>query len=259
MSFPKKRNIDLTPPLVGQARIEQLISDIDPITNYFPSGILIKDLESGVRDFVRELNFTIDSERVPVIFFPGERWSEFSKSWKYLDKDKNIIFPIITVRRLGPPKPGSHTITKYVIPGRKTFTYLRVPTFDGQYHGVNLYKIPQPVPVDLIFSVQVFTHYIQDLNKFNELMLIDFSSRQSYSKVKGRFIPLVLDDISDESTMESFDQDRFYSQSYSLTMLGYLQDESEFEIANGVKKIIMFTEVSGDYPIISGSTVSGGT
>lgn len=259
MSLPKKRNINITPPKVGQKRIDQLLNDTDPKTSFLPSGILIKDLEIGMRDFIRELNFTLDGEKVPVVFLPGERWSEFAKTWKYLDQDKNVVMPLITVRRLEPPQPGTSVITKYTIPGRKTFTYVKVPTFDGTYRGVDLYKIPQPVPVDIKYEVRLFSHYIQDINKFGELILGDFSSRQSYTKVKGRYIPIVLDNISDESTIENFDEDRYYNQVYSFTMMGYIQDEQEFEISKGAKKVIIMTEIDGDYPIISGDTVFSGT
>ena len=260
MSFPKKRNVNITPPLVGQDRIDQLLNDTDPITSYLPSGILIKDLEIGMRDFINELNFTLDGEKVPVIFMPGERWSEFAKSWKYLDQDKNIVFPLISVRRLEPPQPGTSVITKWTIPGRKTFTYLKVPTLDGGgIRGVDFYKIPQPVAVDIKYEVRLFSHYIQDINKFAEIILGDFSSRQSYSKVKGRFIPIVLDNISDESTIENFDEDRYYVQIYSFTMMGYIQDENEFEISKGVKNIMILTEVDQDFITISGDTTLSGT
>ena len=73
-------------------------------------------------------------------------------------------------------------------------------------------------------------------------------------------MPIIIDgNPSDESTIENFDGDRFYSQVYSLILMGYIQDEQEFEISKGVKKVIFFTEVDNDFITISGSTVSGGT
>ena len=259
MSLPKKRNIDLTPTLVGQSRIDQLMLDTDKKTSYLPLGINIKDLETGFKEFIEELNFTLDGNKVPILFFTKERWASFSQEWKYIDKDKQIIMPSITIRRAAPPKPGTSVITKYNIPGRKTFTYMRVPTFDGTTSGVDIFKIPQPISVDLSLEVRILSKYTQDINKFNELILTDFCSRQSYMKTKGYFFPIVLDDVGEEGTMENFDQDRFYNQVYSFTLMGYLQNENEFETIKGVKKIIVFTEVRGDYPTISGSTVSGGT
>lgn len=259
MSMPKKRQINISQPKIGQDRIDQLLNDTDPITNYLPSGISIKDLDIGMKDFVRELNFTLDGEKVPVIFLPGERWSEFAREWKYLDEDKNIVMPLITVRRSEPPQPGTSVITKYTIPGRKTFVYMRVPTFNGTYRGIDIFKIPQPISLDLKFEIRFFSHYIQDVNKFGELILADFSSRQSYTKVKGRFIPIVLDSVGSEDTMENVDQDRFYVQVYSFTMMGYIQDEEEFEISPSVDKVVILTEVDNDFITISGNTVSGGT
>ncbi len=259
MSLPKKRQVNITPPLVGQARIDQLISDTDRRTSFLPPGINIKDLETGFKEFIEELNFTLDGNKVPIVFFTKERWASFSQEWKYVDRDKQIIMPLISIRRSSPPKPGTSVITKYTIPGRKTFQYFQNATFDGSYRGVDIFKIPQPIPVDLKFECRILSKYIQDINKFNELILTDFSSRQSYMKSKGHFFPIVLDDIAEEGTMENFDEDRFYNQVYSFTLMGYLQNEDEFEISKGIKKIIMFTEVDSDFITISGSTVSGGT
>ena len=261
MSVPKKRQLNITPSKVGQSRIDELLTDTDKKTSYFPPGISIKDLETGMMDFIRELNFTIGGEKVPVVFLPGERWSEFSRNWQYLDQDKNVVMPVIIIRRSAPPSHGTSVITKYNIPGRKTFTYMRIPTLDGGgYRGVDIYKIPQPTSVDCRFELRLFSHYIQDMNKFGELLLIDFSSRQSYQKIKGFYMPIIIDgNPSDESTIENFDGDRFYSQVYSLILMGYIQDEQEFEISKGVKKVIFFTEVDNDFITISGSTVSGGT
>ncbi|PCI28138.1 hypothetical protein COB55_04480 [Candidatus Wolfebacteria bacterium] len=259
MSLPKKRQINITPNLVGQDRIDELMNFTDPVSTGFPSGINIKDLETGMRDFIKELNFTIDGELVPVIFFPGDRWSSFAKTWKYVDEDENIVFPLISINRSAPPAPGTSIISRYVIPGRKTFQTFRMATFDGVNSGVDIFSVPQPIPIDLKFQIKIFSHYIQDTNRFGELLITDFSSRQSFQKIKGRFMPIIMDgDPSDESTIEDFEGDRFYSQSYPLILQGYLQDENEFKITPAVNKILVVSEVD-PFKTISGTTVLSGT
>jgi len=258
MSMPKKRQVNISPAKRGQERIDELLNSVDPKTSYFPPGISIKDLENGFKEFIEELNFTLDGKKIPVVFLPSERWAEFSKSWKYLDKDKNPIMPLISIRRSSPPAPGTSLNKLYNIPGRKTFTYMRVPTFSS-YRGADIYKIPQPIQVDCRFQLFFLSKYIQDINKFAELILTDFSSRQSYTKIKNFYMPIILeDDPSDESTIEDFSGDRFYKQVYNFNLMGYIQNEDEFEIKPAVQKIIMFQEVDSDFITLSGNTVLSG-
>ena len=33
---------------------------------------------------------------------------------------------------------------------------LKVPTWDGQRKGMDIYKIPQPVPVDITYNIKIF-------------------------------------------------------------------------------------------------------
>jgi hypothetical protein len=56
-----------------------------------------------------------------------------------------------------------------------------------------------------------------------------FSSRQAYTFIKGQYVPIVLNNISDESQMQ-MDARKYFIQTYDFTMLGYLIDEEEFEV-----------------------------
>jgi hypothetical protein len=110
--------------------------------------------------------------------------------------------------------------------------------------GADVYKIPQPVPVDIGFDVTIVCTKFRDINTFNKKVLQKFSSRQAYTKIKGHYIPIILDRIENDNTaMDTMDGRRFYVQNYSFTMLGFLIDEEEFEVSPAISRAILMTEV----------------
>jgi hypothetical protein len=82
---------------------------------------------------------------------------------------------------------------------------------------------------------------MRELNTFNKNIIEKFSSRQAYQVIKGHYIPIVMGDISDESVME-LEKRKFYIQSYSFTMLGFLIDENEFEVSPAISRVLQLTE-----------------
>lgn len=203
----------------------------DAKTKYLPRTIQFEDIDLEVKNFVDEgeLRLVIDGEKVPVFYLENDRWGEFSKTWKFMDGDKNVPTPYITVRRTD-KQQGTRLGTKWRIPQAKTFRYLDVPILDeGQL--INLrFKIPEPVNVDLTYEVRLFTKYRVDVNEYDRLMLKTFASRQAYIFVKGNPMPLLLENLQEANTIENIDGDRYYVSIYTLKALGFIQNEDEFEI-----------------------------
>ncbi len=125
-----------------------------------------------------------------------------------------------------------------------TYTYMKVPTWDGVRRGIDLYKIPQPTSVDLTYEVRIFTGKMKDLNKFNEKIQKTFQARQSYLNVNGHPMPLHLESIGDESNIEDFENRRFYVQMFELKLLGYILDEDDFEITPTLNRAVLSYEIS---------------
>lgn len=69
-----------------------------------------------------------------------------------------------------------------------------------------------------------------------------FSSRQAYTFIKGHYVPIVLDGISDESQITDLEKRKYYQQSYTLNLQGFLIDEEEFEIKPAINRAITFIE-----------------
>ena len=107
---------------------------------------------------------------------------------------------------------------------------------------MDIYTIPQPVPVDIKYSVKIICNRMRELNQLNKVVMQTFSSRQAYTFIKGQYVPIILDNVSDESQM-TIDARKYYIQNYDFTMLGYLIDEDEFEIKPAIQRITQLFEL----------------
>lgn len=252
MSIPKrKNNIQIygnKPNYLGediQNRRQELLDRITKSDSYLPDSILHDDLDLGMLDFIKKSFVVIsDGTQIPVIdkILTIQRWAEFSNNWEFSDDDGNIKLPFIAVVRKPDVQPGSHPVTQRTIPDRKTFYYASVPTWNGSQMGADIYKIPQPVAVDISYEVSIVCNKFRDLNKFNKIVLQKFSSRQAYTTVKGHYIPIILESIDDTTPMDTLDGRRFYIQNYKFTLVGFLVDKEEFEVKPAISRFFLMNE-----------------
>jgi hypothetical protein len=210
---------------------------------YLPKGLLHIDLDGGFKNFVtNDMALTLDGERTPVLMMGIQKWNEFTKTWKFSDQYKNLQIPFINIVRQPDTKPGTNPSLIYNIPQGRTFTYAEVPTWDGNRNGVDIYKIPQPIPVDINYDVRIFTYRQEDLNNFNNIVLKKFQSRQAYTSINGHYIPIILENTSDDSQITNLDSKRFYVQLYSFMLQGFILDPNDFEVTPGINRTFSLIE-----------------
>ena len=252
MGIPKrKNNIEIYKGKELTERRQQLLDRITKSDSYLPDSILHDDLDGGMLDFVKEnLKVVSDGSQIPVIpkILTIQRWGEISNNWNFSDEDGNMKLPFIGVIRRPDVQPGTNPSIQRTIPDRRNFNYATVPTWNGSQMGADIYKMPQPVAVDISFEITIVCQKFRDLNRFNKIFLQKFSSRQAYTTVKGHYIPIILDKISDNSPIDTLDGRKFYMQTYDLTMLGFLIDSEEFEIKPAVSRLFLMTEFVGVKP-----------
>ncbi len=248
-TYKKKINAELSrqsisyPYSMESAAAENMKDLIIDKDAYLPKGVMHIDLDGGFKDFViNNMALTLRGEKTPVIMMGIQKWNEFSKTWKFSDQYKNIKIPFINIVRDPATKPGSNPSLIYNIPQGKSFTYAEVPTWDGNRKGMDIYKIPQPIPVDIMYNLRIFTYKQQDLNKFNSIVLKRFQSRQAYATVNGHYIPLVLEDTSNESKLSDLDNKRFYVQLYTFMLQGFILDPDDFEVSSAINKTFTIVE-----------------
>ena len=250
MGIPKrKNNIDVynsnKDMYSAPVRRQELLDRITKSDSYLPDSILHDDLDLGMLDFIKE-NFKIvsDGEQIPIIpkILTIQRWAELENSWEFVDEDRNIKLPFIAIVRQPDVQPGTNPVTQRTIPDRDTFFYASVPTWNGTQVGADIYRIPQPVAVDITFEVTIVCTKFRELNKFNQKVLQKFSSRQAYTTVKGHYIPIILDSVNDTTPLDTIDGRRYYIQNYKFTMLGFLIDSDDFEIKPAISRFFLLNE-----------------
>ena len=248
MPLPKtivKPTLPLVPRKVLSERREQLLEYIKEDGTYLPKSVLHADLDRGMLDFVKtELEVVTAGKIVPMldIIITTQNWSQYLETWKFVDLDYNPSPPFITVVRQPEVKYGTNPSLQYTIPNRKQFYYASVPTWNGNEQGMDIYTIPQPVPVDIKYSVKIICNRMRELNQLNKVVMQTFSSRQAYTFIKGQYVPIILDNVSDESQM-TMEARKYYVQNYDFTMLGYLIDEDEFEVKPAIQRITQLFEI----------------
>lgn len=246
MPLPKKikKHIPLTSPKTLLPRRQELLDKINKDGTFLPKSLLHADLDKGFLDFVKEeLKTVVEGKTIPMvdIIVTTQNWSQFTETWNFQNIDKNVEPPFITVVRIPEVKFGTNPALLYNIPNRRQYFYAQVPTWDGQRNGMDVYKIPQPVPVDITYQVKIICNRMRELNQFNKIILEKFASRQAYSSIKGHYIPIIMNNISDESVME-LEKRKYYIQNYEFTMLGFLIDEDEFEVSPAVSRVLQVVE-----------------
>jgi hypothetical protein len=176
------------------------------------------------------------------IILTTQNWSQYVETALFVNLDYNVEPPFITVVRSPDVKYGTNPSLQYTIPNRKQFYYASVPTWNGNEQGMDIYTIPQPVPVDITYSIKIVCNRMRELNQLNKIVLQKFSSRQSYTFIKGQYVPIIMNSVSDESQM-TLDSRKYYVQNYEFTMLGYLIDEEEFQVKPAIARVAQIMEL----------------
>lgn len=248
MPLPKnivKPTLPLVPKKELSARREQLLEYIKEDGTYLPKSVLHADLDKGMLNFVKEeLKVVTAGKTVPLldIIITTQNWAQYTETALFTDMDNNPSPPFITVVRNPEVKYGSNPALIYNIPNRKQFYYASVPTWNGNEQGMDIYTIPQPVPVDIKYSVKIICNRMRELNQLNKIVMQTFASRQAYTFIKGQYVPIIMDNVSDESQM-TIDTRKYYIQTYDFTMLGYLIDEDEFEVKPAIQRVTQLIEI----------------
>jgi len=249
----------------GEERVRELLDDTDPKTVFLPESIGIVDLDTEIVNVLNngKLSVTSDSrkEKVPAYLFGAEKWSEFAKTWQYTDEDKNLIFPIITIRKTETKFGSRLGENRSFISNQKAYEYTRVPVKDKNNGiiGYEIYKIPNPTPIDITYEIRMFSDFSRDINKFDEKVLRQFQDRQLYLNVKGHYMPLFLVGNSEEHETD-LEKTNYLVKIYNVTLRGFIIDENDFEVTRANERIIKVTEINGNeverktYQIKNGSS-----
>jgi len=240
---PVKPTIPLEYPKTLLPRREEIKDMITKDGTYLPKSLLHADLDRGFLDFVKEkIQFTSEGKKIPVvdILITTQNWSQFVETWDFQNIDKNLEPPFLTIIRN--PDVKLNDKRRYNIPNNRMYYYMEVPTWDGNRKGANIYKIPQPIPVDIKYTVALVCNRMREVNKMNQTIMNLFASYEAYQVINGHYIPIVNESFTDESVMD-LESRKYYINKYEFTLHGFLIDEEQFEVYPALNRTIQMFEV----------------
>ncbi len=240
-----KKNINAQPKKEGVAKRQEMLDDLFKNQGFIPKEVLIGDMDLSFVEYVEnKLSITAEGEKLPVIFLTLQRWTEFTKTWKFTDKYKDIKMPFITIVKQPNVQRGTNQAGLWNIAGKRHYTTYKVPTlYGGGRKGIDLYMIPQPTAVDITYEVRLFSNKMRANNEMDENILKAFKSQQHYIWPNAHPMPVTLENIGDESTIDDFENRRFYIIMYEMKLAGYILDSKDFIVKPAVDRTILVTEI----------------
>jgi hypothetical protein len=250
MALPKKRKKDIDIKVIDPQGGPKNWTDqfLEQNKQFLPRSVDFEDLDAGFVEFVEnDLGIVVKGEKIPVNFLTLQRWNEFAKLWPNTDKFKNVKIPFISIVRRPNPETGTNP-ADFKIPIRKNFPYMQIPIWDGNRKGADIYGIPNPVGVDMIYTVRFFTFRMRELNILVKKVMQTFASAQAYVNIKGHYFPIMLESIGDESQITDLNSKRYYVQTFEMKLQGYIVDSEEFEVKPAISRTFITTEVDERRP-----------
>ena len=237
-------NIKLRSRSYGKERRRNFAKEILYKGTPFPKTLEYEDIDKAFSDFVdKELEIEFDGNRLPTFsLYSNQRFSEYFQTWEHTDENLNLLLNFKTVKRENNPKPGENQGGLWNIPGERLYTMaIRTVMDDNGTESYERYAMKQPYCVDLVYRVNIVTNRFELLNRFNQVVNDRFKSRQCYIRPNGHFIPMVLDDISDESEY-SIEDRKFFSQSYMIKVMAYIIRKEDLKVEKFPKRILVGIE-----------------
>jgi hypothetical protein len=196
----------------------------------FPNPLTYEDIDREFKKWVEEsLEISYEGKKLPTMtLFSNQRFSEYMQSWKFTDEDQNPILNFKSISRENNPKSGTINGESKNIPGEHTWLMKRVAATDknGREYYIE-YRMKQPIAVDLVYKVSLFTNKFELLNKFNLIVNDRFKAIDCYIRPNGHYISMKLNDISDDSEYSINDR-QYYSQSVNIVVRAYIIPEDSF-------------------------------
>lgn len=234
MAQPKKylNFLDIKEQSEGNERRYESLKNIMENSTFLPKPVEYKDIDAAFKDWVENgLKISYKEKILPtMVLYSNQRFTEYSQTWKYVDENKNLILNFKTITRENNPQYGKIQSGLWNIPGNRFYLMKKqIVLDDNGSESVLALKMRQPMAVDLLYKVSIYTTNFETINDFNKLVNDRFKARQDYIFPNGHAMPMTLENISDKSSYELEDR-QFYSQSFDIKVMGYVLTEEDFRV-----------------------------
>lgn len=232
----------------GNKRVDDLLFDTDPKTTYLPEGIEIIDLDTQILEEITKGRLSTISaskkQTIPTFMLGAEKWGEFAKTWQLTDNDKNIEFPVITLRKTDTKYGTRLGEERYFNSNINTYQYKKIPTMDNIGRiGYEIYKVPNPTPIDIIYEIRLFSHFMEDVNRFDENFIRKFQDGQYYIKIKGNYMPVFLESNGEDNVLD-IDKNNYYVRYYNIILKGFILNIQDFQTIKATDRIVNIVEIN---------------
>ena len=210
----------------------------------FPKPLEYDEIDKAVFDFVDTvIPIVIDGKLIPTYtLYSNQRFSEYTQMWEHSDENGNLYLNFKTINRDKNPSFGDNQGKLWNIPGQRKYTLLQRQVLDDNgTESYEIYTMKQPYAVDLKYTIGFITTTFDNLNKFNQKLNKIFQSRQFYIRPNGHYIPMVLEEISDETTYSISDR-KFFVQTATIKLMSYIIEPEDFEVKKYPKRINQMLE-----------------
>ena len=202
MAEEYKNYLDIHDQAVGDERRYELMSEILKNGTFLPKTVEYKDIDEDFKRWVEEeLKIVSDNgkEFPTMTLFSNQRFSEYTQSWRFTDKDKNLLLNFKSINRENNPQYGKIQNGYWNIPREDRFYTIKkqIVLDDNGSESFLVLKMHQPMAIDLTYRLSIFTNKYQSINEFNTLVNRMFRARQCYIRPNGHFMPMTLESISD--------------------------------------------------------------
>ena len=226
--------LNFNQPKIGPERKIQMNKNLFAGGNILPKPVTYNEIHDDIIRFIKEdLSIDYNGNKLPAFFLTQQRFSEFSKTWEYVDENKNIQSNFIVITRENNPKKGTQQQDYANIPGNSFYTIGTAEKWDGNKNITISYKMRQPYTVDFIYNIKLISNKIDLLNLVNNKILDKFKANQAYICPNGHYMPVKLEDVSDESDYE-LDERKIFIQTFQLLIKGYIINESDLLIEENI-------------------------
>lgn len=228
----------------GLARRKSYAKTILEDAPVFPKPLEYEDIDRAMFEFVeKEIEMAINGKLIPTFtLFSNQRFSEYSQSWQHTDEEGNLLMNFKTINRENNPKPGNNQGGYRNIPGDRRYTLLIKDVLeDNGRECYEIYSMKQPFSVDLTYRISIVTNIFEYINTFNEIVNDLFKSIQYYIRPNGYWIPLTLEEITDNSEYSIQDR-KFYNQTVTISAKAYIIRKNDFKVEKKPKNIKLFME-----------------
>ena len=219
--------VDPVLPTTDWPILDSQLQGFDELKTMYPKGVDLEDIDTTVFEWFKSKPIMIENTTVPIVYLNNEKWAQYKRNWKYVDSNFNMKYPYIAIRR-SEVQPGQDTMRSIIPNGR--YETCRIP-----YRAQNgkttykIFKVPQPVRVDLDYEVRVLSTYMTDDNIMNESLMKHFASLQTYIQTNGYYMPMKIDSVANETDIDTIEDMKVIHTAYSIKVYGYLLDQKDFE------------------------------